>query len=139
MPFSVSTVLKIFTLAAAGLSCSTWGFQCITWDPSLQHMDSLAVVHSMWGFSFPTRNRTCIPAPTTARWILNHWATREVLVFSVLWQSWERFQWIHPNLYNPASSVLTSCIAQLTTNLLLYKDYLQEESQNIQKRKTQLQ
>ena len=38
--------------------------------------------HSMWALSFRTRDRTCVPY--MARWILNHWTTREVPVSSFL-------------------------------------------------------
>ena len=140
VPFSVSTIFKIFTLfwlqqalvAARGVFGASRGlFHCGTWTLAVAHRLRSSTAH---GTLVPT------PPPTgIARWVLSHWTTREGPACTVLWQSWEGFQWICPNLYNPASSVLTSCIAQFTTNLLLYEDYLQEESQNIQKRKTQLQ
>ena len=58
----------------SGLSCSTWGL-------SLQHMDSLLVAHGLscsvvCGILTPARDWTCVPC--TARWIFNHWTTREV-------------------------------------------------------------
>ena len=34
----------IFNLAASGLSCSMWDICCVTWDLSLQHVDSLFVL-----------------------------------------------------------------------------------------------
>ena len=60
---------------------------------SLGHMDSLVTnsgsvvgVHGLvspglWDLSSPTRDRTWVPC--IARWILNHWATREVPEFLV--------------------------------------------------------
>ena len=54
-------------------------------DLLLWHTGSLAVAHrfqsrgsvnAAHGFNSLTRNQTC--APCIARWILNHWTTREV-------------------------------------------------------------
>ena len=57
-------------------------------DLPLELMDSLVVAHglssyggwaqllsSMRDLTFPTRDQTCIPC--IARWMLNHWMTRE--------------------------------------------------------------
>ena len=37
----------------------------------------------MWDFSFPIRDRTYIPC--IARWIVNHWTTREVPIICSFW------------------------------------------------------
>ena len=50
----LSTTFKIFALAAAGLSCGTWGL-------SLRHMDSLAVAHRL---CCSTAHGTLVPHPT---------------------------------------------------------------------------
>ena len=49
-----------------------------------EHEGSEAVVHALscpaaCGIHFPTRDQT--PIPCTARWILNHWTTKEVPVY----------------------------------------------------------
>ena len=36
-------------------------------------------LQSLWGLSSLTRDRTCVPC--IARWILNHWATKEVPIY----------------------------------------------------------
>ena len=76
-------------LTVLGLSYETWDLRCITRNLSLWHMDSLVVVCrlssygmqtwllcSLWDLSSQTWDQTC--APCITRWILNHWATREV-------------------------------------------------------------
>ena len=75
-------------LAMSGLSGSMW-------DLVLQLVDSVVVMHGlhgcgtwaqslcgMWDLSFPVRNWTCFPC--IAKWILNHWTTRDVLTLQNL-------------------------------------------------------
>ena len=74
-------------------------FGCIRYY--LHHAGSFAVAHRLelqrvglavavwvqlpqgtWGLSSLARNQTHIPCP--ARWILNHWTTREIPIFAFL-------------------------------------------------------
>ena len=57
------------------------GPRLVMWDHSCRRTDSSCHaraywLHGMWDLSSPTRDQTCIPC--IARWILNHWTTREV-------------------------------------------------------------
>ena len=51
-------------------------FSCVTWDPSLQCINSQVVACGLRSWGAHTRGRTHIPC--TARGILNHQTTREV-------------------------------------------------------------
>ena len=83
----------LFYLAVLGLSCGT-ECGCILWDLLFWHTDSLVatrrlqnarlsscgtwaqLLHDMLDPSSPTRVQTHVSY--TARWILNHWTTREL-------------------------------------------------------------
>ena len=63
-----------------------WGFagSCwTTWAVRCSALVSLVAVH---GLSGPTRNQTHVPC--IARQILNHWATREVLMCNAVLKKW---------------------------------------------------
>ena len=45
--FFLHSVYLFVCLAALGLSCNTRHLRCIVWDLSLQHTDSLVVVHGL--------------------------------------------------------------------------------------------
>ena len=64
----------------------------VTWRSSCLHLKKRELphcrffclfvwLHSVWDLSSPARDRTCVPC--IERWILNHWATRKVLVLPI--------------------------------------------------------
>ena len=64
-------------LAVSVLRCSAQDLRCVTGHLSLLRLLVEAQwPHGMWDHSSPTRDRSHIPY--IARWILNHWTTREV-------------------------------------------------------------
>lgn len=101
----LSTTFKIFRMAVAGLSYGRGVFS-ITGVSCCGNMWPLAValqallLHSTWDFQFPT------PPPTgIARRILSHWTTcgSSPSQYSFV----AKLGGMCPDLYNPASSVLT--------------------------------
>ena len=83
--YSIKVYLKWFLksyLAMSGLSCSMWVFSCGAPASELARRVSSCSVwawfpHGMWRLSSLTSGWTHIPC--IGRWILNHWATKEVL------------------------------------------------------------
>ena len=96
---SLSLFFFKFIWAALGLSCSTKDLHCLMRDLSTWHADSswgtlapehvgfssygekARFLHGTWDLRSPTRDRTRIPY--FARWMLNHWTTREVPCMSL--------------------------------------------------------
>ena len=84
----------------------------------------------MWDLSSPTRTWTCIPC--IGRWILNHWATREVPLFLFpipLYWRWTSLSFLRMHLLS-TSFVTDSCsltqqwkfLRQMTKNPILGKN-----------------
>ena len=85
----------LIDLTALDLSCGTWDLCCVMRDFSLGYTDSLGtrtqwlwstglVASWMWGLSSPTSDWTHVAC--IARWILNHWISREIPIL-LYWSS----------------------------------------------------
>ena len=68
-PVLVAACRIVCCISQTSLQCGVWTFSMLSF--------------SMWDLSFPLREETDIPY--IGRWILNHWATREVRTFLALW------------------------------------------------------
>ena len=78
----LSICLHWVLVAACGIFVASCGI--FPWDTRTLWLWWDQLLHSMWDLSFPTRGRTFIPS--IARWILNHWAIRESLPYTVYLQ-----------------------------------------------------
>ena len=74
----LSICLHWVLVAARGVFVASCGI--FPWDTRTLWLQWDYLLHGMWDLSSPTRGRTCIPS--IARWILNHWATRESLPYT---------------------------------------------------------
>ena len=69
--WSPSSFLNIYLFGIVSLSCSTWALHLCT---------QAYFLHGMWNLSCPTG----IEPTYLARWVINYWTTRKVLLFLFL-------------------------------------------------------
>ena len=95
-------VLAIVNSAAMniGVQASFWTAGSFLWCTRLSSCGTGSATPQHVGSSW-TRDRACVPC--IARWILNHWTTREVSIFSFFDEPTYCFPyWLHQFIFPPA-------------------------------------
>ena len=101
-----------FFLAVLGLCGGVWAF--LVAAHGFCSVQAWQLLRSMWGLSFPTRDRTHVSC--IGRLILNHWTTKKVPVFVVLLPFIYSLP-IHPVSFSPT---LDSCSFLLCFKLFFF-------------------